>query len=188
MLQLEGSKHWRIYKPTVDLPLKEAVRINPRRTGRRADHGSPYQGRSYLMYLPRGYIHEAYAAEETSLHITVAVSVFRWADLMRLALARVVANDVRFRRAVPIGALGGGEISGALKDQFEELVQLIAKDARIEDTMAALSDQFLGDMPVLPGAHFLAPEEIDSIDINTVLERPKAMVCHVIPGGNFGQH
>ncbi len=50
--------------------------------------------------------------------------------------------------------------------------------------MTALSDQFLGDMPVLPGAHFLAPEEIDRIDVNTVLERPKAMVCRVIPEAN----
>jgi hypothetical protein len=183
VLQLEGSKHWRIYKPTIDLPLKEAYDSIP---GEQI--GAPilevHIKAGDLMYLPRGFIHEAFAAEETSLHITVAVSVFRWADLMRLAVARLVSNDVRFRRAVPIGALGGGEISGTLRDQFEELVQLIAKDARIEDAMTALSDQFLGDMPVLPGTHFLAPEEIDSIDVNTVLERPKAMVCRVIPEAN----
>ena len=102
VLQLEGSKHWRIYKPTVDLPLKEAYEPIP---GEQV--GAPIQEvhikAGDLMYLPRGFIHEAYAAEETSLHITVAVSVFRWADLMRLALARLVANDVRFRRQCPSG-------------------------------------------------------------------------------------
>jgi len=179
VLQLEGSKHWRIYKPTIDLPLKEAYEPIPGEQVGAPIHEVHIKAGD-LMYLPRGFIHEAYAAEETSLHITVAVSVFRWADLMRLALARVAANDVRFRQAVPVGILGSGEISDAVRAQFEELLQAFSQGGRIEDAMAALSDQFLGDMPVLPGAHFLPPEEIDRIDIDTVLEKPRAMICRVI--------
>lgn len=179
VLQIEGSKHWRIYKPSIDLPLKEAYEPIP---GEQL--GEPIQEvhieAGDLIYMPRGFIHEAFAADQSSLHITVAVSVFRWADLMRAALARLSASDVRFRQAVPVGALGGGEISEALRAQFEELLQGFSQGARIEDAMAALSDQFLGDMAVLPGAHFLPLEEIDRIDVNTVLEKSRAMVCRVI--------
>jgi hypothetical protein len=179
VLQLEGSKHWRIYKPSVDLPLKEAYEPIPGEL-----IGEPIREvhvkAGDLIYMPRGFIHEAFATDESSLHITVAVSVFRWADLMRAALARLSANDVRFRQAVPVGALGGGEISEAFRAQFEELLQAFSQGARVKDAMAALSDQFLGDMAVLPGAHFLPPEEIDRIDVNTVLERSKAMICRVI--------
>ena len=81
---------------------------------------------------------------------------------------------------MPVGALGGGEIAGALRAEFEELLQRFAQGARIEDAMAALGDQFIGDMGVLPGAHFLPPEEIDRIELETVLERSKTMVCRLI--------
>jgi hypothetical protein len=179
VLQLEGSKHWRIYKPSIDLPLKEAYEPIP---GEQI--GEPIQEvhikAGDLIYMPRGFIHEAFATDDSSLHITVAVSVFRWADLMRAALVRLSADDVRFRQAVPVGALGGGEISGALRTKFEELLEGFSQGARIEDAMAALSDQFLGVMAVLPGAHFLPPEEIELIDVNTVLEKSRTMVCRVI--------
>ena len=52
------------------------------------------------MYIPRGFIHEAFASEASSLHITVAVSVFRWADLMRAALQMPSAPMTRVS-AVP---------------------------------------------------------------------------------------
>jgi ribosomal protein L16 Arg81 hydroxylase len=179
VLQLEGSKHWRIYKPSVDLPLKEAYEPIP---GEQI--GEPIREvhvkAGDLIYMPRGFIHEAFATDESSLHITVAVSVFRWADLMRAALVRLSANDVRFRQSVPVGALGGGEIADAFRAQFEELLQQFARGARVEDAVSSLGDQFLADMAVLPGAHFLPPEEIDRIDVNTVLEKSKAMICRFI--------
>jgi Cupin superfamily protein len=179
VLQIEGSKHWRLYKPTVELPLKEAFEPIPRE-----QIGEPIQEVHVkpgdLIYIPRGFIHEAFASDDSSLHITVAVSVFRWADLVQAALACLSAKDVRFRRAVPVGALGGGEIADALRMEFEELLQQLVRGARVEDAMAALGDQFIGDMAVLPGAHFLPPEEIDRIELETVLERSKGMVCRVV--------
>ena len=179
MLQLEGSKHWRLYKPTVELPLQDAFEPIPRE-----QIGKPIQEVHVkpgdLMYIPRGVIHEAFASNDSSLHITVAVSVFRLTDLVRTALACLSAKDVRFRRAVPIGALGGGEIADALRTEFEELLQQLVQGARVEDAIAALGDQFIGDMAVLPDAYFLPPEEIEGIELETVLERSKSIVCRVV--------
>jgi hypothetical protein len=179
VLQIEGSKHWRLYKPTVELPLQEIFEPIPRE-----QIGAPIQEVHVkpgdLIYIPRGFIHEAFASDDSSLHITVAVSVFRWTDLVRAALASLSANDVEFRRAVPVGALGGGDIAGALRTQFNELLQQLVRGARVEDAIATLGDQFIGNMAVLPGAHFLPPEEIERINIETVLERSKEMVCRVV--------
>jgi hypothetical protein len=179
VLQIEGSKHWRLYKPTVELPLQDAFEPIPRE-----QIGAPIQEvhvkAGDLIYMPRGFIHEAFASDESSLHITVAVSVFRWTDLMRAALACLSAKDVRFRRAVPIGALGGAEIDGALRTEFKELLQQLVRGARIEDAIATLDDQFIGDMAVLPGAYFLPPEELERIELGTVLERSRGMVCRVV--------
>jgi hypothetical protein len=179
VLQLEGSKHWRLYKPTVELPLQEAFEPFSRE-----QIGEPLQQvhvkAGDMVYIPRGFIHEAFASDDSSLHITVAVSVFRWTDLVRAALASVSAKDVRFRRAIPIGALGGGETASALRTEFEELLQQLVRGACVEDAVAAVSDQFVGDMAALPGAYFLSPEEIERIELETVLERPKGMVCRVV--------
>jgi hypothetical protein len=179
VLQIEGSKHWRLYKPTVELPLQDAFEPIPRE-----QIGEPIQEvhlkAGDLIYMPRGFIHEAFASDDSSLHITVAVSVFRWTDLVRAALTCLSAKDVRFRRAVPIGALGAAEIEGAVRIQFEELLQQFVRGSRVEDAIATLGDQFIGDMAVLPGAYFMPPEELDRIDLETVLERSKGMVCRVV--------
>jgi Cupin superfamily protein len=179
VLQIEGSKHWRLYKPTVELPLQDVFEPIPRE-----QIGKPIQEVHVkpgdLMYIPRGVIHEAFASDDSSLHITVAVSVFRWTDLVRTALACLSAKDARFRRAVPIGALGGGEIADAVRTEFQELLEQLVRGARVEDAIAALGDQFVGDMAVLPDAYFLPPEEIERIELETVLERSKGMVCRVV--------
>jgi hypothetical protein len=108
-----------------------------------------------MLYMPRGVLHEAFALGCSSLHITVAVSVFRWVDLLRAALASVTSEDVRFREAVPVGSIGIG-MTDALRERFEELLQRFAHAARCEIAFDSLSEKFIGDMSALPGGRFTA--------------------------------
>ena len=180
ILQISGFKHWRIYKPTLSLPLREMADGIPEE-----DLVEPIQevrlNPGDLLYMPRGYPHEAFASETSSLHITVAVQVFRWVDLISAALARLGTKDLRFRRAVPVGALGNRESTDALRDQFGELLQHFARTARVEEALDALGDRFISNLPVLPAAHFVPPEDIEQIDLDTVLERGEGVICRIVP-------
>ena len=102
VLQVSGHKRWRIYEPVVELPLK-TQRWSPRE-GERV--GEPVQDivlqPGDTLYLPRGWPHEAVAADGGSLHITVGLHPPTRIDALRAALSEC-ADDVEFRRALDPG-------------------------------------------------------------------------------------
>jgi hypothetical protein len=55
-----------------------------------------------VLYVPRGFAHSATSGEETSAHLTVGMLVYTWAGVARDVLTSV-ADDVDFRRALPVG-------------------------------------------------------------------------------------
>lgn len=100
VLQVAGHKRWRIYEPVVALPLK-AQRWSP---GRDADRvGEPVRDITLqagdTLYLPRGWPHEATAADADSLHITIGLHPPTRLDALRAALSEC-ADDIEFRRAL----------------------------------------------------------------------------------------
>ena len=74
ILQLEGSKEWRLYGFAAEQPLR----------GRHFDIdasllGEPSQTLCLeagdLLYVPRGLVHQAHATDTSSLHLTLGVSL-----------------------------------------------------------------------------------------------------------------
>ena len=60
-----------------------------------------------LLSVPRGHVHDAYTSDSYSLHLTVGINVYRWADLIQHAVTCASRREPRFRRAIPGGALPG---------------------------------------------------------------------------------
>jgi hypothetical protein len=99
VLQVSGEKHWRIYDPLFDLPLK-----HQRYSKALGEHGPPILELTLrvgdTLYLPRGWLHDALTSETDSLHVTVGINLHTWVDALRLALDEC-EDDVEFRRSVP---------------------------------------------------------------------------------------
>ena len=116
VLQVAGAKRWLVYEPVWELPLKEQ-RYRPEM----GDAGDPILDVTLApgdtLYLPRGWLHEAVTSASDSLHLTVGVNVYTWADALRAALAACEA-DVRFRRSVPDDGDGGEELVEALAERL----------------------------------------------------------------------
>ena len=55
-----------------------------------------------LLYLPRGYLHSATTSDTYSAHVTIGVSVYTWADLVK-ELLQTCVDDADLRRALPPG-------------------------------------------------------------------------------------
>jgi bifunctional lysine-specific demethylase and histidyl-hydroxylase NO66 len=126
VLQVAGTKRWRIYEPVVALPLS-GQRWSPGL----GDPGPPVDDLTLepgdTLYLPRGWPHEAVAQERDSLHITVGLQVPTRLDALRAALDEC-GDDVEFRRvAGPDGAL-----PPALLERLAERLQpdAVARRAR----------------------------------------------------------
>jgi hypothetical protein len=164
VLQVAGEKHWRVYDPLLELPLK-AQRWSP-------SLGKPGSAVLELtlragdtLYMPRGWLHEALTSETDSLHITVGINVHTWLDAFRAALDEC-ADDVEFRRSVP----EDGESSAGLVERLAERLdaEAVARRAR-----AKLVDS---RRPILEG-QLEEIRALDSIRVDTPLERRPTVIA-----------
>jgi hypothetical protein len=115
VLQVSGRKRWLVYEPVLELPLK-----NQRYSRELGEPGQPVEDRVLnpgdMLYLPRGWLHEALTSDTDSLHLTVGVNVVTWLDAVRAALEEC-GEDVDFRRSVQSGN-GSDDLLEALSERL----------------------------------------------------------------------
>lgn len=109
VLQLEGSKHWRVYNPRTP---QEFLARDSSQNFNQDELGKPILDvvlePGDMLYFPRGFIHQAVTVEgKHSLHITVSMYQRNsYADLLEAlvpaALQSAINSDVRFREGLPI--------------------------------------------------------------------------------------
>ncbi len=108
-----------------------------------------------MLYIPRGYVHEALTTDRSSLHLTVGIDTFRWMDLISKALTKIGEQNVSFRKSLPVGFLNDSNIKESLKHQFAQLLEIFSTSPTIDKAIAELSDNFFESMLPLPDGHFL---------------------------------
>ena len=99
VLQVSGAKQWSIYDTRVRLPLP----------GQRFERGTPpgevsdefELGPGSAAYLPRGLLHAARSTRQASLHVTLGLTAFTWADLLVEAVSAAALEDESLRRNLP---------------------------------------------------------------------------------------
>ena len=184
VLQLEGVKHWRVYGSPRRLPLVDEHLNAPKE-----ELGQPTEVRlepGDLLYLPRGFVHEAFTSECASLHLTVGINVHRWVDLLHEAVAELAARDVRFRGSIPTETLRGSP-AASCAELFRELAATVAADARFERAVNSLSHQFLAALKPVPGGAFARRRDEPEIRAETILERPPDRLCRVWSDGRWAE-
>ena len=106
VLQVDGTKRWRIHEPVLPDPLEKQAW-----GGRKDEVSATADGDPALdvvlapgdaLYLPRGWLHSAEAQGERSLHLTVGVRAFTRYALVE-ELLTLAAEDQRLRATLPYG-------------------------------------------------------------------------------------
>jgi hypothetical protein len=97
VLQLHGSKRWRIHhevkwprRPMADVLPREFIKATPQELTLTPGD---------VLYLPRGFVHEAAAMESSSLHLTLSLQPATWANVFE----KLVELDDRLSEPLPIG-------------------------------------------------------------------------------------
>jgi ribosomal protein L16 Arg81 hydroxylase len=175
VLQIEGTKHWRLYGSGRELPLAPEAAIYERE-----QLGPPTEEvllrPGALLYLPRGHIHEAFTTDHLSLHLTMGVRVYRWADLLHQAVDAVSAREARLRASLPPRWLDADPET--LHDALRPLLHLVADSDRANEAVSRLATSFLKELTSLPGAQFV-PVDLASVSADTILERAPGAICRV---------
>jgi hypothetical protein len=126
VLQVDGTKRWRIHPPVLPEPLeRQAWGGRAREVAATAD-GEPALDvvlePGDALYLPRGWLHSAQAQGERSLHLTLGVRALTRYALVEELLA-LAAEDVRLRATLPYGLDVGDP--DALEPEVTETVEAL---------------------------------------------------------------
>ncbi|MDP3404850.1 MAG: cupin domain-containing protein [Brevundimonas sp.] len=126
-IQTEGEKVWRLYANRADDPVDPPPHADPRAFFA-ATRGPLMQEVRMrpgdVLYLPRGWYHDALATEGASLHLTLSVTPLYGRILFSL-LEQAAMQDHAFRAWLPpAGAEGGAALSRHLEGLMKRLTEI----------------------------------------------------------------
>ena len=174
VLQLEGEKScWRIYGSRVELPLRGGhVDIDAERLGE--PDGKYELGPGDLLYIPRGFVHEAVTGQESSLHLTLGLSAYRWKDLLD-GVVELATRDARpWREAVT--PWRGGAVTGDMPDLSlpARLVDLSVDEARMR-----MEIQLIGTMQPLDESGLERINSLGALEMGSRVRHRAGTICCV---------
>jgi ribosomal protein L16 Arg81 hydroxylase len=180
--QIHGVKHWCLYEPQMELPLEG------QQFSKSVDPGPPtrefdlYPGD--LLYLPRGTAHAATSKDTASCHLTIGVRPIVWATLIKDAVSHIVADDVRFRHALPPGFAIDADLEQQALATAEELFDLVRAQVVPADLLSeARRWAWVRRHPALHG-HLLDIEALPSIGLDVWLATRPDMLWRLDDDGD----
>jgi ribosomal protein L16 Arg81 hydroxylase len=99
VLHLQGNKAWRIYDSPVPFPLPHETKTSTTLLSNTVLEAVLQPGD--LLYIPRGYWHEATAQNEVSVHLTIGIHVRTAVDFMTWIIDGLREN-IEWRMAFPL--------------------------------------------------------------------------------------
>jgi lysine-specific demethylase/histidyl-hydroxylase NO66 len=171
-LQVAGEKRWLVYPPALKLPLRPQ-----KYTDEMGPPGEPVLDVTLraggMLYLPRGWLHQAMTSETHSLHLTVGVAVHTWLDAVKAALDESAKDDVRLRRSVaPDGRAPDG------------LLELLAAHLSPEDVAARKRRWFVRTRRPVRDDLFDQLRSLEDLDIDTPLARNETVIADLALEGD----
>ncbi len=163
VLQVSGEKRWLVYEPALELPLR-----NQKYTAEMGGPGEPVHDLVLrpgdMLYLPRGWLHEALTSDSDSLHLTVGVNVVTWLDAFKAALEEC-GDEPGFRRSIGDG--GVEELVDALRGRLTaDAVERRAAE-NLARTRRPIRDGQLSQL-----------RAIEELDVDTEVELRETVLVH----------
>lgn len=178
VLQMVGSKRWTMYGTPVELPL----------SGQDFDSTIHEQGASTmefelepgdLAYIPRGVVHDARSSEILSLHLTLGILCYRWADFLLELVADASLKDPAFRKALPPGFGREGFDGRHAKETLEKLLQRLAAGSDSDSILSRFSDQWISACPPVLRGQMDQITLIDQVKIDSVVGARPSVVSRI---------
>ncbi len=168
VLQVAGAKQWKIYRPVVNMPMEDsAVRIDPNHLV------EPYRDlvmeAGDLLYMPRGWVHEASTSDTSSIHVTLGIHVTKWLDVMMDAVAMAAAEDEDLRATFPFKALENGMPPAEVAARLHEMLGRIANRLPVRAAIEARSRRSTTGADPAPDAHFADLDRLAEVNLETRL-------------------
>ncbi len=185
ILQIEGTKSWRIYSPRFPFPTKAH---KPPHSLLRDLPGAPAATFTLeagdVLYVPRGFGHEASTDDVPSLHLTTALHAFTYFDLLEASLNILGWDLPLLRRPIPVSAHDGKQIAPELLTDLQALRGAIAEKLSFEDGLAVLEARRLESRAPAAANRFSEnnPAAIEDLHLGSRVQKRPHTPCRMIEG------
>ncbi|XP_063954660.1 ribosomal oxygenase 2-like [Lytechinus pictus] len=132
VLQLEGEKHWRLYKPPTLLP-RDYSRDLDQSEIEEPTHDIVLQAGD-LMYFPRGTVHQADTPSTCSHSTHLTISTYQrssWGDFLSVALPSMIQTaileNVSFRHGLPLRFFSDHSRQASSSETGEKITSLVSQ-------------------------------------------------------------
>lgn len=166
VLQLHGKKRWRVFEPTVHLPLA----YQPH-TADSGNFGSPTMELTLcpgdLLYLPRGYPHDAQSKDGASLHLTIGLVPITWASVIMRTVRSAIDENWQLRKSLPPGFASDPELSAKAVTRLGELMTDLLDGANAARAIEQAGADARRLRPPSLAGHLLDMEAVPDIGLET---------------------
>ena len=181
VLQISGTKRWFIYDTKVRLPLR----------GQRFRRGiSPGEvseefelGPGDVVYLPRGLMHAARSTSEPSLHVTLGLTAFTWAEFLVESVAAAALEEESLRRNLPADFAREGFPAAERERLFREKLASVQSHFDPEAVWRRFADEVLAsDVPLFTDL-FSQRFEKNGLTLGSRVQRRAGLLTEVAAEG-----
>jgi ribosomal protein L16 Arg81 hydroxylase len=202
VLQIAGSKHWAIYSSPEELPLENVPLLGFEKLGEATQYrGAPVVGDVVaqtvgeqpveefvmepgdLLYLPRGFVHEARTSDDISVHVTIGIHALTWLDLIAVSLGQFGHKDVRLRKALPVG-FNKRTADASIKKDFAALLETLAQNADVSAALEEIGGSFIWNQQAIAEGSIIETETT-ALTADTTVERRPGLLSRLVVDGDF---
>ncbi len=180
VLQTAGSKRWNVHERAVDDPLPDQKVTGSYVPRESLIATELLAGQS--LYIPRGYLHEAIATSQISIHLTVGMLCYTWKDALDEAL-KELGDEAEFRRALPVGfAHDPAAHAGAFAEKLRALAAWVERrdPAALGERMA---NRFLSSRAPVRFGQFEQLPLIEALGASSEVRLRPGCVLKIARGG-----
>ena len=147
VLQISGTKRWSIYGTKVKLPLRGQRFVPGTPPGDVSDEFE--LGPGSAVYLPRGLMHSARSTGQASLHVTLGLTAFTWAEFLAESVTAAALEEESLRRNLPRDFAREGFPAAERERLFAEKLAFVQSSFDAEHVWRRFADEVLAtDVPL----------------------------------------
>ena len=186
VIQIHGTKEWKIYDAPLETPLLHTPQPVFKASELSGERTVILEAGDF-MYMPRGVPHHAFTHDESSLHLTIGIHPKQWVDLLMETLRLVAMQNVKFRKALPIGYQNPENFSEnevkTLIEQFNRLMATFQVHANVNGGMQLLKNQFNGETSLAGDGHFAHLDQLNTLTLDHKMKIREGLTCEVFVQG-----
>lgn len=171
ILQVEGRKQWKIYGMPFPLPLSSQGKLPDGLENGPVERDIVLKAGDTL-YMPRGVIHEALTLDSYSMHITIGIKVWTWADALAKLVDRALGEceqEPAFRRSLPVRFAEADE--NVLAQGLEPLLEQFKSHLQAGGVHELLADSFVGSRWPYRREQLVDLYRLDSLTLDSIVSR-----------------